>query len=296
MSPVKGGLGRGLSALLPGSGEGVQQVDVDLIAANPDQPRKHMDPQALEELAQSIAEHGILQPLVVARKETPGGASTYELVAGERRLRAARMAGLARVPVIARDTAEAERLELALVENLQRADLSPLDEAEAYRRLVDEFGFTQEEVGRRVGRGRVAVANAIRLLGLSAEIRASLAGGEISAGHARALLGAAEAADRSDLLRLIRERGLNVRQTEELVRRLRPEPSVPAPVRRQAGDDPERVALEERLRAALATRVDVQPGRRGGRIVIRYYDDDDLQEILAVLLEGRRSSPPRPAP
>jgi ParB family chromosome partitioning protein len=284
-SPIHG-LGRGLGALLPSSGEAVQHVDIDLVAPNPEQPRRQFDPQALEELAESIRQHGILQPLIVTRDVSSAGGVSYRLIAGERRLQAARRAGLARVPVIVRDAQDIQRLELALVENLQRSDLTPLEEAEAFRRLVDEFGLTQEEVGRRLGRGRVAVANALRLLGLSPTIRASLAAGEISAGHARALLGAELEEDRLRILGLIRTRGLSVRETEALVRALRAEPPRPRP-QPPASTDDERNAIEERLRTALATQVELRPGRRGGSIVIHYYDEGDLRELLAVLLRGR---------
>jgi ParB family chromosome partitioning protein len=284
---ARGGLGRGLAALLPGGGGTVEQVDIDLIAPNPDQPRQVMEREGLEELASSVSRYGILQPLIATRNTTETGAVTFTLIAGERRLRAARLAGIPRVPVIVRETQETERLELALVENLQRAELGPLEEAEAYERLVEEFGLTQEEVARRVGRGRVAVANSIRLLGLSGAIKARLARGDISAGHARALLGAADEAERSRILELVLSRGLNVRQTEELVRGAKPDAKQSPAQRVNRGADAEVNAMEERLRAALATDVEVQPGRRGGKIVIQYYDDDDLQEILAVLLKGR---------
>ncbi len=285
-NPARGGLGRGLAALLPTSSETVQQVDVDLIAPNPEQPRRQFEPQALEELTESVRQHGILQPLVVTRDVSASGAVSYRLIAGERRLQAARRAGQMRVPVVVRDAQEIERLELALVENLQRADLTPLEEAEAFRRLVDEFGLTQEEVGRRLGRGRVAVANALRLLGLSPAIKSSLASGEISAGHARALLGAEAETDRLRILDLVRTRGLSVRQTEGLVRSLRPEAERPKR-RSHAALDEERAALVERLRTALATQVELRAARRGGSIVIRYYDDDDLQELIDLLLRGR---------
>jgi len=290
MSPSKGGLGRGLAALIPSDTSIVEQVDVDFIAPNPDQPRKRFEQQGLDELARSIAEHGVLQPLIVTRQPAGAGPATYALVAGERRWQAARLAGLAKVPVIVREVEEIERLELALVENLQRADLSPLEEGDAYQRLVTEFGLTQEEIGRRVGRGRVAVANAIRLLGLSPVLKASLASGEITAGHARALLGASEERERLKLLDLIRTRGLNVRQTEKAVRNVGvDQPSVAS--RHGGAHDSDRAALEERLRAALATDVELRPARRGGQIVIRYYGDDDLEEILSLLLRGRGAAP-----
>jgi ParB family chromosome partitioning protein len=283
----KGGLGRGLSALIPTSADGVQQVDIDLVAPNPEQPRRRIASDELAELSESIREHGIIQPLLVTRVPSEGGAASYQLIAGERRLQAARLAGLARVPVLVREATEIERLELALVENLQRADLAPLDEAQAFRRLIDEFGLTQDEAARRVGKGRVAVANAMRLLGLDEQSRARLASGEISAGHARALLGAADGGARERILALIAEKGLSVRQTEALVQAARQQPTEPK-AKRRATADPEREALEERLQRALATQVQFMPGRRGGRIVIRYYGDDDLQELLAVLLRGRQ--------
>jgi ParB family chromosome partitioning protein len=288
MSPSRSGLGRGLAALIPTDSATIQQVDVDFISPNPDQPRKHFDPHELEELARSIAEHGVLQPLIVSRLAGGQGPATYALVAGERRWQAARLAGITKVPVIVREVEDMQRLELALVENLQRTDLSPLEEGEAYQRLVQEFGLTQEDVGRRVGRGRVAVANAIRLLGLSPTLKTSLASGEISAGHARALLGADDERDRLRLLDLIRGRGLSVRQTEAMVRALQ-QPRTDTPSPKVHVEQADRAALEEQLRVALATEVELRPGRRGGRIVIRYYDADDLEELLSLLLRGRVS-------
>jgi ParB family transcriptional regulator, chromosome partitioning protein len=284
----RGTLGRGLDALIPRSPEGVQQVDIDRIAPNPEQPRTSTDPAALEELSQSIREHGLLQPLIVTRQVSSTGAFSYQLIAGERRLQAARLAGLERVPVFVREVTDQGRLELALVENLQRADLGPLEEAKAYQRLIDDFGLTQEEVAQRVGRGRVAVANAVRLLGLSPAIKASLTKGEITAGHARALLGADDETARLRILDLIREQNLNVRQAEALVRAEREQRST-LPSARTAARSPDRelAALEEQLSAALSTQVQLFPGRRGGRIVIRYYGDEELQEILTVLLQGR---------
>jgi ParB family chromosome partitioning protein len=278
------GLGRGLGALLPAGPETAHEVDIDLIAPSPAQPRRYLDPESLEDLANSISRHGILQPLIVSRSAGEGAGGSYVLIAGQRRLQAARRVGLKRVPVVIREIQDVQRLELALVENIQRADLSPLDEAEALRRLIDDFGLTQEEVARRVGRGRVAVANSLRLLGLSSRIRTSLANGEISAGHARALLGAEAEPARERLLDEITRRGLSVRQTEELARSSRA-PTTPKPRARKA--EPERAALEDRLRSALATQVQVLPSRRGGRIVIRYYDEDDMREIIELLLQGR---------
>jgi len=186
------GLGRGLGSLLPSTAAGFEEVDVDLIVPNPRQPRLAIDPAALADLAASVREHGILQPLLVSRRVSEGGGATYQLIAGERRLQAARAAGLARVPVVIREASPQGMLELALIENLQRADLNPLEEAQAYQHLVDDFGLTQEAIAARIGKSRTAVANTLRLRALPAEIQASLQAGEISEGHARALLGLAD--------------------------------------------------------------------------------------------------------
>jgi ParB family transcriptional regulator, chromosome partitioning protein len=278
------GLGRGLAALLPAAPESPREIDIDLIAPNPSQPRKRIDPGSINELADSVRRHGILQPLLVTRMEAEIG-SAYVLVAGHRRLQAARQAGLTRVPVVVRETREVQHLELALVENIQRSDLNPLEEAEAFRRLIDEFGLTQEEVAHRVGRGRVAVANALRLLGLTPAVREALATDAISAGHARAILGVSDDTGQSRVLAQVVDRGLSVRQTEDLVRSLREAPATKKV--RRASPDLELAELQEQLRAALATQVEVHPSRRGGRILIRYYDEEDFREILAVLLRGR---------
>ncbi|HEY7295065.1 MAG TPA: ParB/RepB/Spo0J family partition protein [Dehalococcoidia bacterium] len=295
------GLGRGLGALIPrmpaaegpaadttragADAEAAQRggpvaVDLDLIAPNPLQPRAVIDPETLGDLVESIRQHGVLQPLIVSRKQRAGGVS-YQLIAGERRLHAARAAGLQRVPVVVREATPQERLELALVENIQRADLNPLEEALAFQRLGGEFGLTQETLARRVGRSRTAVANTLRLLSLDDEIKASLAAGEISEGHARALLGLADAAQRRQLWRQIVERGLPVRQTEELVRRLREQP---APGQRRRDADPELAHWAERLQAALGTGVQIERGRRGGRVVIQFYSDEELTALLENLL------------
>ncbi len=279
MPSGKGGLGRGLGALIPGGG-GVDEVDIDLIAPNPEQPRQRFDEAALDELAASIREHGLLQPLVVTRLVADSGAVSYRLIAGERRLLAARRAGLTRVPVVVRETTPRGLLELALVENLQRADLGPLEEAQAYRRLAEEFGLSQEEIAARVGKSRVAVANALRLLSLPEPIKEGLSSGQISEGHARALLGLPDTAARLQAYREVTARALSVRQTEELVRRLRTTPPARAPHR----PDPDLSAIEERLRTALGTQVRLERSRKGGRIVIQFYGDEDLAALLARLL------------
>jgi ParB family transcriptional regulator, chromosome partitioning protein len=281
------GLGRGLDALIPGSsgsnaaaqpptGVTVENVDIDLVAPNPQQPRTVFEPEALDELAESIREHGVIQPLIVSRPPEGSGQAPYQLIAGERRLLAARRAGLERVPVIVKEASPQALLELALVENLQRQDLGPLEESFAFKRLAEEFALTQEEIARRVGRSRSSVANSLRLLTLSEEIQSSLARGEITAGHARALLGIDDADERRLAWRRIIEGGLTVRDAEALARRGVRQPHAPVPRRRPA----ELSALEEQLRGTLGTRVDLTRGRKGGRIVIHYFSDEELESLI----------------
>jgi ParB family chromosome partitioning protein len=287
MSQPRGGLGRGLEALIPRGAGGLQEIEIDRISPNPDQPRQQFDPEALADLASSIRQHGLLQPLVVTRS----GAG-YSIVAGERRWRAARAAGLAAVPAIVKETSPQSILELALVENLQRADLSPLEEASAYQVLV-ERGLTQEQVATRVGRSRAVVANRLRLLGLPHATRDLLMGGSLTEGHARALLGCADPAMLDTLARRVVDRDLSVRETEELVRRLSfPNPESAAP---NAGASPQasrpetRDSLEEELQRTLGTKVQITRSRRGGRLVIHFYDEDQLNGLLDALL-GRDQS------
>jgi len=279
----KGGLGKGLDALIPGSlpspGEGTSTFDVPVekIIPNPLQPRSVMQPEALEELAASIREHGILQPLLVTYDAAN---DAYILVAGERRLRAARLAGLELVPVLVRQATEQQRLELALIENVQRADLTPLETAEAYRQLADDFSLSHEEIAARVGKNRVTVTNTMRLLKLPIEVRQALADGRISEGHARALLGLPSDKAQVAALETILRHGLNVRQVEELVRKLlgeRTKKAAPRPA------NPEILAIEQRLQEALGTRVAVRYGRKGGSVVIHYYSDEELNALIAAL-------------
>ena len=276
----KGGLGRGLEALIPAGLAGTTEVEVDRIARNPRQPRQQINPEELRELADSVREHGLLQPLVVSRLTTEGP-HRYQLIAGERRLEAARLAGLTRVPVVVRDATPEETLELALVENLQRADLKPLEEASAYQRLADEFGLTQEQIAAKVGKSRSAVANALRLLGLPADVKAALARGEISEGHARALLGLRDDEERRSALGEIVRGRLSVRSTEELVRR-RGE----ARERREAdrGAQEEIRAVEDAFRAALGTRVSLVRRGQGGHLIIHFYSEEQLQALYDLLV------------
>jgi ParB family chromosome partitioning protein len=260
-------------------------LDIDLISPNPEQPRTNFEPEQLRELADSIRQHGIIQPLVVTR-DSDGG---FRLVAGERRLQAARLAGLETVPVVMRDTADHQLLEIALIENIQRADLNAIEEAMAYRRLTEEYGLTQEEAARRVGKSRVTVANALRLLALEPEIRRSLVAGEITEGHARALLGLPEGRGRVAAWREVVKRRLSVRDTEAHVRRtLAAETAVagtPSPAGAATGRRDAALAdIEGRLRRALSTRVNVVPQKKGARITIECYSAEEFENVVAQLL------------
>ena len=277
----KRGLGKGLGALIPESAgqwetrvpeTGIRQVPVGEISPNPHQPRAPIDKDELKELADSIAEHGIIQPIIVTQIE-----GRYQLIAGERRWRAASQAGLEAVPVIVKEASPQEMIELALVENIQRNDLNALEEAVAFRHLMDEFGLTQVRVAERVGKSRSAVANTVRLLTLPVTVQAALLEGRISEGHGRALLALTTDEAQGAALQTILKRHLSVRQTEELVRRLLGQ----APVRKPSRPVDEEIgAVEERLRQRLGTRVELRHGKKGGRIVIHYYSDEELQSLL----------------
>ena len=276
-----GALGRGLATLIPQRAAGESAVvDVPLarIRPNPHQPRRHMDDGGLEELAASIREHGVLQPVLVT--ETLDG---YQLIAGERRVRASRLAGLERIPALVRQLADRDQLEVALVENLQRADLDPIDEALAYRQLIDEFGLTQEQVSDRVGKARATVANTLRLLDLHADVQAAIINGRITEGHGRAL-GSLPPDGQAQILRTVIAQGLSVRQAEELVRRLR-EPK-PAPAATAQRLDPDLERVETHLRERLGTKVSLSRSRAGGRIVIEYYSDEELNRLYEHLIGG----------
>jgi ParB family chromosome partitioning protein len=294
--PPRRGLGRGLDALIApepradatidGGAIGHFEVEIERVALNPRQPRVHFDDVALADLAGSIREHGILHPLIVTVIHEPAsGPPHYQLIAGERRLQAARIAGLIRVPVMVRDATPRQQLELAIVENVHRTDLNSLEAAVAYRRLATEFGMTQDEIGRRVGRSRHTVANTLRLLNLPPSVQQDVRNGDLSEGHARALLGLPDASRiRHVATRAIRE-GLSVRQVEAQVRQevaAREDVGVGVPAATTAIPTP----LASALRAALghdASRVDLVCLRRGGRIVIHYADDSQLGRIFARL-------------
>jgi ParB family transcriptional regulator, chromosome partitioning protein len=278
-------LGRGLAALfgeagarLSGETAGVRSVPIEAIRPSPFQPRRHFAEAELDGLAQSIREKGIVQPLLV--RPIADGAADFELVAGERRWRAAQRVGLHEVPVIIRQLGDAEAIEIALVENLQREDLSPLEEAEAYSRLTREFGHGQAGIAEAVGRSRSHVANTLRLLSLPSPVRRSLEEGVLSAGHARALLGAP---DPAALAQEVARRGLNVRATEELVRGRAAQPRSRPPRER----DTDTVALECELANTLGLRVTVALKRRGGSLTVHYASLDQLDRVLTLL---RRAS------
>ncbi len=294
MAEKRKALGRGLSALIPdappadaapaeqaAAAGAPREIDLDLLRPNPDQPRQAVDDAKLDELARSIRTHGVIQPIVVTEREGEPG---FEIVAGERRWRAAQRAGLLRVPVVVREMPHTRRLEVALIENIQRENLNPIEEAAAYRQLADEFGMTQQEIAEAVGKERATVANYQRLLGLPGEVRADVAAGRLSMGHARALAGLDDAEEQLAVARRIREGDLSVRAAEELVKGAgRPKPerrTDPAPA------DVHVRAAEERLRMSLGTRVRiVQRGRRG-RIEISFTSEDEMQRLYERLVGG----------
>lgn len=277
--PRRRGLGKGLGALIPGAEtvgqERPSEVALAHLRANPFQPRQARDAQELSGLVDSIRRHGVLQPIVV--RPSVGG---YEVVAGERRWRAAETAGLSSIPAIVRSLTDQEALELALVENLQREDLNPIERARAYRRLMQEFGLTQEQIAERVGKSQPSVANALRLLHLPPQIQASLEAGRITEGHARALLAVAAEPVLLRLWERIERRGLSVRETEALVRR-----SISREIQvRGRAKDPQLRALEQDLSRRYGTKAVLDGSHRRGRVALEYYSEEDLQRLLDLLL------------
>jgi ParB family transcriptional regulator, chromosome partitioning protein len=280
--PRRTGLGRGLEALIPGgempSQGGVSSIAVEQIVPNPRQPRSRFDADELAELAESIREHGVIQPLIVSFDEQTG---MYVLIAGERRLMASRQAGLDHVPAMIREANDQQRLELALIENVQRADLGPLERAEAYRQLAEDFNLTQEDIASRVGKSRETVANTLRLLKLSAAGKQSLVANQISEGHARALLALNSPPAQNAALQTVLRYDLNVRQTEDLVRKLSGERPPSRPV---VEETPEIKALEERLQERFGTRVNMNHRKSGGgTLTIHYYSDEELNRLIGQL-------------
>jgi len=274
------GLGKGLDALIPGgfqaepSGDS-QQVPIIAITPNPSQPRSEMDIEGLQELAKSILEHGIIQPLILSKNATD---NQYTLIAGERRLRAAEIAGLESVPAIIREVTEQERLEIALIENLQREDLTPLEAALSYQQLNDKFSLSHEEISSRVGKSRATITNTLRLLKLPDDIQIALQSRKISEGHARALLGLPTKKSQIAVLQTVLNNELNVRQTEILVRKF----SGHKPKVKKGGKaaSPEIKSLEDQIRTFLGTKVTLNHGKKGGTIVIHYYSEEELESLI----------------
>jgi ParB family transcriptional regulator, chromosome partitioning protein len=284
----RGGLGRGLSALIPGAPEageastGLLEVPANAISPNPKQPRSRFDDATLAELAASIREVGILQPIVVRR--TGQG---YEVVTGERRLRAAKLAGLATVPVVLRDSDDSDLLREALIENIHREDLNPIELGEAFRQLLDELGLKQEELADRVGVSRSHIANTIRLLALPLEVQQLLTDEKIAAGHARALLALGDTGAITSLSLRIAAEDLSVRETEDIVRRFIEAPTQPAAKKKipaDQPDDPSLAEVEEILSEQLATRVVIRMGRKRGQVVIDFGSADDLERIVSEIV------------
>jgi len=277
----RGGLGKGLSALIPGATEesGLLEVPVHAIAPNPRQPRETFEDEALAALARSIQEVGVLQPVVV-RKRAEG----YELVAGERRLRAARMAGLATIPAVVRESDETESLREALIENIHREDLAPLELASAFQELLEDLGVSQETLAERLGYSRAHIANTIRLLQLPGEIQRMLAEGTLTAGHARALLSLPDAEAQSALALRAAAEGLSVRQVEELVRSYTEHPAAATPTPKLVESDPAVAEVEEILSEQLATKVLVKLGKRRGKIIVEFSGREDLERIVSEII------------
>lgn len=277
------GLGKGLDALIPGGkssappakgGHGsVQQVGVEAIKRNPRQPRVHFKEEELEELAASIREHGVIQPLIVSPKND----GTFFLIAGERRWQASQRAGLKTVPVVTRQASNQEFLELALIENVQRADLNPMEEAEAYHQLAEDFGLSHEMIARRVGKSRVAVTNTMRLTNLADAVKQALVDNKITEGHARALLGLSTQKAQTSALQTVINLSLSVRQAEELVRKLTGQRPVKA---RKVIHNADAADVEKRLQRSLGTKVTLKHGKKGGTVTIYYYSNEELDALI----------------
>jgi ParB family chromosome partitioning protein len=282
---MKKGLGKGLDALissvnaLEDTKNSVLEVKINDVEPNQDQPRKVFDQEKLEALAQSIKDHGVVQPILV-RKE----GQRYIIVAGERRWRASKIAGLKTIPVVVKDLSSREVMEIALIENLQREDLNPIEEAEAYQKLMEEYGLTQEEVARVVGKSRAAIANSVRLLNLSEPIKEMISDGRLTSGHARNLVTINDTTRQLALANEIIEKNLNVRETEKLAAQ---EDKKVSPVKKPARKvDVEMKDLEEKLRSLYGTKIDLVRGKGKGKIVLEYYSEDEFDRIIDLLLNN----------
>ncbi|HPN83382.1 MAG TPA: ParB/RepB/Spo0J family partition protein [Spirochaetota bacterium] len=282
---AKKALGRGLEALIPQQPAKpapaiANELAVSEIIPNRDQPRKHFGQDELEELAASISSVGIIEPLVLRKK-----GDKFEIIAGERRWRAAQLAGLEKVPVVIKDVADDDVLELALIENLQREDLNPIEEAIAYQDLISRHNYRQEDLAKKLGKSRAAITNAIRLLGLPESVQQYLVDGKISAGHARALLSVRKKTQMETLARRTIEKNLSVRELEAITGKITDTDGEESTRQQQAGRDPELGKLESRLEEALGTKTIIKHGKKGGRIEINYYSADDLERILDIICQ-----------
>lgn len=290
------GLGKGLGALISNknanvapqsgkSGDAIFYIETNKIHPNPDQPRREFDESELGELADSIRDYGIIQPLVVSKVEqiTSSGIDVrYQLIAGERRLRASKLAGLLEVPVIVKKVSPKENLELAIIENVQRADLNAIERAAAYQKLMDEYGLSQQDVASRVGKSREAVANVMRLLNLPDEIKSSLCLGKINEGHARAILAVKDAKDQMDLFYKIVNMGLNVREVENIARAVKNSPRANFVLSADTKN------LVSQIEESLGTKVKITPTAKGGKLLIEYYNQDDLENIVVKICGPNR--------
>lgn len=279
-------LGKGLGALLPEFGQGesktLQYCGIEEIVPNRSQPRKHFDQAKLQELAESIKEKGILEPLLVRRTE-----QGYELIVGERRWRAAQKAGLKEVPVMVRETERKEALEISLIENLQREDLNPIEEAEAFKQLIEEFDISQEELSKRVSKDRTTVTNTLRLLKLPPEMREHLLQNRITSGHARAILSLENKEKQKELCHLITKRGLSVREAEAIAKRWSETPKKSVVSVNKKGDlGIQLTSLQDSMRKYLGTKVHIAQKGNGGKIEIEYYSDEDLERIVEAILKN----------
>lgn len=283
MSVKKRGLGKGLSALISDelindsegqSKDSIIKIDIDLITANKEQPRQNFNEEALEDLANSINQYGLLQPILLRKI-----GKKYEIIAGERRWRACKIAGLKEVPALVKEISQQESAKIALIENIQREDLNPIEEAMAYKKLMDDFNLTQEEVSSQIGKSRSYIANSIRLLNLDQNITNLVAEGKISTGHGKALLGIKDKKEQLKTAQKIIKENLNVRQTEEITSSKKNQVDIPGNIK-----DNHIISLEEELMRSLGTKVNLVPGTKKGKIEIEYYGDEDLDRIIDVLL------------
>jgi ParB family chromosome partitioning protein len=284
---MKKGLGKGLEALISSTNQleensrNVLELKINDVEPNAEQPRKVFDQEKLETLAQSIKEHGVVQPIIVRKQ-----GARYIIVAGERRWRASKIAGLKTIPVVVKDLSDKEVMEIALIENLQREDLNPIEEAEAYQRLMNEFEMTQEDVSKVVGRSRAAIANSVRLLSLARDVQEMISDGRLTSGHARTLITIVDNQRQKELAAQIVEKGLNVRETEKLAAK----EDKRSATKKTAGSKhkPEVTDLVETLKMIFGTKIELQRGKDKGKIVIEYYSDEEFDRIVELLTNIRK--------